>query len=157
MSDTMSEEPLLNGISQQEPTVTEETSVGQGIQTNNKNMPMFRQAVMNAIVRKNIADRSANRYKPRSDEQKLKADRDIKSVLSEIANMPNLSSYTVSNSFGDAFRSMTGKSSNVQTPPSEAATQEEVQKKPWYKIWGGKRSKKNKKTKKSRKSRKSKK
>lgn len=151
MSDTMSEEPLLNGISQQESSVNEETSVGQGIQTNNTNIPMFRQAVMNAIVRKNVADRTANRYKPRSDEQKLKADKDIKSVLSEIANMPNLSSYTVSNSFGDAFRSMTGKSTNVQTPPSEG------QKKSWYNFFGGKRSKKNKKTKKSRKLRKSKK
>ena len=69
---------------------------------------MFKQAILNAISRKNAGERFYNKFSGVSTSEKR--ERDIKAILQEVLNMPGLANYTVSKAFSDAATSMAAKS-----------------------------------------------
>ena len=69
-----------------------------------KNPYLLRQSILNAIARKNVMDRTKNKLFGSSN--KPERERQIRQVLQEILNMPNLADYNVKSSFTGAFGSM---------------------------------------------------
>jgi hypothetical protein len=69
-----------------------------------KNPYLLRQAILNAIARKNAMDRGKNKLFGTSN--KDERERQIKQVLQEILNMPNLADYKVTSAISGAFGSM---------------------------------------------------
>jgi hypothetical protein len=105
MIDQASVVPPPAGYSQSGPQPQTEGEAMKKIQEDNV---MFKQAILNAISRKNAGERFYNKFSGVSTSDKR--ERDIKAILQEVMNMPRLAEYTVSKAFSDAATSMAAKS-----------------------------------------------